>query len=112
MGVVLQAACPHAAFQTTNYGFQCFDPLAEANGIVSLMRDEVNVVGHDDEAATEPTVTRRVVEEERNQSLKCGFVVEDAPTTIHANRQERTNRLLANPLAEETNALAQFGTLW
>ena len=35
-------------------GLHCLDPLAEADGVASLMGDEMHVVGHDDEAAGEP----------------------------------------------------------
>ena len=37
--------------------------------------EEMNVVGHDDEAAAKPMITCRTVEEERNEVFEGGFVV-------------------------------------
>jgi hypothetical protein len=48
----------------------------------------MNVIGHHDEAASEPTVTCRAVEEERNQSLERRFGVEDAGASSYTYRQE------------------------
>jgi hypothetical protein len=53
--------------------------------------DDVKMIGHDDEAAREPAVTLWAVEEEGNQPLKRGFVVENATATIHARCQEVGN---------------------
>ncbi|HSU56967.1 MAG TPA: hypothetical protein VLT36_23190 [Candidatus Dormibacteraeota bacterium] len=50
--------------------------------------DEMDVVGHDDEAAAEPTVAGGRIEEEGDEAFKGGFVVEDATATVHAGSEE------------------------
>jgi hypothetical protein len=46
------------------------------------------VVGHDNETASEPTVSCRAVEKECSQTFECGFVVQNVRVTIHAQREE------------------------
>jgi hypothetical protein len=58
--------------------------LAKAHGLVPHVRNEMNMVGHNDEAASEPTVTPRAVEKEGNEPVKGGFVVEDICAAIDA----------------------------
>jgi hypothetical protein len=62
--------------------------LAEAHRIVTHVRDQVNVIGHDDKAATEPMVPLRAVEQERNEPLEGVLIVEHAGAAIHAYRQQ------------------------
>ena len=75
---------------------------------VSLMRDQMNVVGHNDEAASQPTAARRAIEQERNEALIGGFVVQDVRATFHTRRQEIRNVPIAiRPDAMETTKAAR-----
>ena len=57
--------------------------------------NQVNVVGHDDETASEPMMPLWAVEQERNEPLERVFVVQDTGTAIHAHPQEIRNIPLA-----------------
>ncbi|MGA2662657.1 MAG: hypothetical protein ABSH34_34690, partial [Verrucomicrobiota bacterium] len=48
----------------------------------------MNVVGHNDETAAEPTVTLWAVEQEACEALKSDFIVEHPAAAIHAHRQQ------------------------
>ena len=58
------------------------------DGIVPHAGDEVNVVGHDDEPASEPVVAGGAVEQKCNKTFKGRFVIEDADAAINAGSQE------------------------
>jgi hypothetical protein len=62
--------------------------LAEADGIVTHARNQVDVVGHDDKAATEPVVTLRAVEQKCDEPLEGVLVIEHTGAAIHARRQQ------------------------
>jgi hypothetical protein len=62
--------------------------LAEAHGIVTHVRNQVDVVGHDDETTAEPMITLRAVEQKRDEPLEGVLVIEHADTAIYADRQQ------------------------
>jgi hypothetical protein len=51
----------------------------------------MDVVGHGDETAPVPTVARRAIEKECNETVKGRFVVQNVGAAIHAYRQEIRN---------------------
>jgi hypothetical protein len=77
--------------QSTHHRFQSLDPLTKAHGLVSHVRNQMKVVGHDDESASKPTVAGRAIEKERCEALECVFIVEDAGAAFDAYRQEVGN---------------------
>jgi hypothetical protein len=62
--------------------------LAEAHRIVTHVRDQVNVIGHDDKAAAEPVVPLWAIEQKRHEPLEGVLVIEHAGAAIYANRQQ------------------------
>jgi hypothetical protein len=48
----------------------------------------MNVVGHNDEAAAEPTVASWAIEQEACEPLKSDFIVQHPAAAIHAHRQQ------------------------
>jgi hypothetical protein len=61
----------------------------------------MDVVGHDNETASEPTVARRAVKKECSETLESVIVVEDTGAALHAYRQEIGNV----PIAIRPNAV-------
>ena len=51
----------------------------------------MKVIGHDDETASEPMITRLAIKEKRNEAFENGVVVKDAVPAIYANCQEIGN---------------------
>src|SRR5579859_3768012 len=51
----------------------------------------MNVVGHDDEAPSKPVVAGWAIEEECNEALECGLIVQDSRAAIHAQGQKIGN---------------------
>jgi len=62
--------------------------LAQANGIMSHVCNQVNVIGHHNKTASEPMVTLWAVEQERDEALERVIVVENAGSPIHTDCQE------------------------
>jgi hypothetical protein len=48
----------------------------------------MNVVGHNDETAAEPTVALWAIQQEAYEPLKSDFIVQRPAATIHAHRQQ------------------------
>jgi hypothetical protein len=57
--------------------------------------DQMNMIGHDDEAASEPMVTSRAVKQEGDETLERFVVVQHPGTAFHAYRQEVGNIAIA-----------------
>lgn len=74
--------------QSTNDRLQRLDPLAESLGVVTLMGDQMDMIGHDDEPTRKPMVTLRAIEEKRREPLEDVFVVEDRETALDAKCEE------------------------
>ena len=73
----------------------------------------MNVVGHDDEATTRPTIKLRAVEQERNETLERDFVIENMHPAIHARRQEIRNiPITIRPDAMQTAQAAWWWFVW
>jgi hypothetical protein len=53
--------------------------------------NQMNVVGHQNKTPAKPIVTDRAVEKECNQAIECNVIVEHAPASLHANRQQVRN---------------------
>ena len=62
--------------------------LAEAHGVMTHARNQVDVVGHEDEATAVPMIASRAVEQEGDETLEGVLVIEHAGAAIHANRQQ------------------------
>ena len=84
-----------AATEASYHGFQCFNPLAKGDGALALVGDEVNVVGHDDETATEPAVVFRAVQEKCRKAPKGRFIIENTIASIDTDGQQERNGSMA-----------------
>jgi hypothetical protein len=52
--------------------------LAKANGAITHVSDQMNVVGHQNKTPAKPMVTDRAVEKECNQAIEYNVIVERA----------------------------------
>ena len=62
---------------------------------MSHVCNHMDMIGHHNEAASEPTVTRWAVEQERSDSSEGLDVVEDTGAAIHAQSQKVGNIAIA-----------------
>jgi len=65
--------------------------LAEANRIITHVRNDMDVVGHNDKTAAKPAITGRAIQQKRDEPLKRDFVIQDTDAAIHANSEEIRN---------------------
>jgi hypothetical protein len=69
----------------------------------------MDVIGYDDEAASEPMIPLRAVEQEGNEAFESGLVVQDVRAAIHTHRQEIGNVSIAiRPDALQTAQAARW----
>jgi hypothetical protein len=70
----------------------------------------MKMIRHHHKPAGKPTITRWAVQHERNETLKCGFIVEDAGATRHAGCEEIRNIPVA--VGPDTMQAAQSAWGW
>ena len=74
--------------QSTNDSLERLDPLTEAYGVIALVGDQVDVVGHHNKAASEPIAALRAVEKKRGQTLESLLVIKNLRAIFDTDGQE------------------------